>query len=139
MKIGELSRETGISVETIRYYERMHLLQAPPRSGANYRLYGAAHLERLRFIRACRSLDISLDEIRTLLALRASPEAGCEGVNRLLDTHIDAVAQRIQELHLLKRQLGALRGTCQSVDSISNCRILHKLAERSPAPPLAGA
>jgi Cd(II)/Pb(II)-responsive transcriptional regulator len=127
MKIGELSRETGISVETIRYYERMNLLQAPPRSGANYRLYGARHLERLRFIRACRSLDISLDEIRTLLELRASPEAGCDGVNRLLDTHIDAVEERIRELHLLKRQLRDLRGVCQSVDSIRNCRILQSL------------
>jgi Cd(II)/Pb(II)-responsive transcriptional regulator len=131
MKIGELSRETGISVETIRYYERMNLLQAPPRSGANYRLYGARHLERVRFIRACRSLDISLDEIRTLLELRASPEAGCDGVNRLLDTHIDMLEERIQELHLLKQQLRDLRGACQSIDSIRNCRILQSLEERA--------
>ena len=128
MKIGELARETGISVETIRYYERMRLLQTPPRSGANYRLYGAPHLERLRFISACRSLDISLEEIRTLLALRASPEARCGGVNRLLDTHIDAVEERLQELQLLKRQLDDLRAACLSVDSIVNCRILQRLA-----------
>ena len=127
MKIGELARETGISVETIRYYERMRLLQTPPRSGANYRLYGAPHLERLRFIRACRSLDISLEEIRTLLALRASPEAGCGGVNRLLDTHIDAVEDRIRELQRLKQELRELRGACRSVDSIKNCKILQSL------------
>src|SRR4051812_27358601 len=118
MKIGDLSRQTGTSVETIRYYERMRLLQAPPRSEANYRLYGTSHLERLLFIRACRSLDISLDEIATLLELRASPEAGCDGVNRLLDTHIGAVEERIRELHLLQRQLRDLRQSCQSVDSI---------------------
>jgi Cd(II)/Pb(II)-responsive transcriptional regulator len=127
MKIGDLSRQTGTSVETIRYYERMRLLQAPPRSDANYRLYGAPHLERLLFIRACRSLDISLDEIGTLLELRASPEAGCDGVNRLLDTHIGAVEERIRELHLLQRQLRDLRQSCQSVDSIRNCKILQAL------------
>jgi DNA-binding transcriptional MerR regulator len=55
-------------------------------------VYGAPHLERLQFIRPCRSLDISLEEIRTLLQLRASPEAGCGGVDRLLDAHIEAVA-----------------------------------------------
>jgi Cd(II)/Pb(II)-responsive transcriptional regulator len=127
MKIGDLSRQTGTSVETIRYYERMRLLQAPPRSDANYRLYGVPHLERLLFIRACRSLDISLDEIGTLLELRASPEAGCDGVNRLLDTHIGAVEERIRELHLLQRQLRDLRQSCQSVDSIRNCKILQAL------------
>ncbi|MFS2004463.1 Cd(II)/Pb(II)-responsive transcriptional regulator [Duganella sp. CT11-25] len=133
MKIGDLSRETGTSVETIRYYERMNLLQTPPRSDANYRLYGAQHLERILFIRACRSLDISLDEIRTLLALRASPEAGCDGVNRLLDTHIQAVEARIRELHLLQQQLRDLRQSCQSVDSIRNCKILQALETPTPA------
>jgi Cd(II)/Pb(II)-responsive transcriptional regulator len=127
MKIGDLSRKTGISVETIRYYERMNLLQTPPRSDGNYRLYGTQHLERVLFIRACRSLDISLDEIRSLLELRASPEAGCDGVNRLLDTHIEAVEDRIRELHLLSRQLRDLRQSCQSVDSIRNCKILQAL------------
>lgn len=130
MKIGDLSRETGTSVETIRYYERMQLLQAPPRSGANYRVYGTPHLERLQFIRACRSLDISLDEIRQLLALRASPEAGCGGVNRLLDAHIEAVDGRLRELRLLQRQLRDLRQSCHSVDSIRNCKILHALEDQ---------
>ncbi len=127
LKIGDLARETGVSVETIRYYERMHLLQAPPRSEANYRLYGAPHRERIVFIRACRSLDISLNEIRALLELRASPEAGCDGVNRLLDTHIQAVEQRIRELHMLSRQLRDLRGACSSVDAVRHCKIIKAL------------
>jgi Cd(II)/Pb(II)-responsive transcriptional regulator len=130
MRIGDLSRETGTPVETIRYYERMNLLQAPPRSDANYRVYGAPHLERLQFIRACRSLDISLDKIRSLLAWRANPEAGCDGVNRMLDTHIEAVEHRIRELHLLQRQLRDLRLSCHAVDSIKNCKILQALDDQ---------
>jgi len=130
MKIGDLSRQTGTSVETIRYYERMQLLQAPPRSGANYRVYGAPHLERLQFIRSCRSLDMSLDEIGTLLELRASPEAGCDGVNRLLDTHINAVEERMRELHQLQRQLRDLRQSCHAVDAIKHCKILRALEQQ---------
>ena len=67
MHIGELARRTGIQVETIRYYEREGLLPEPARSDGNYRVYGPGHLEQLQFIRHCRSLDMSLDEVRTLL------------------------------------------------------------------------
>lgn len=66
IKIGELAKRTGCEVVTIRYYEKEGLLPEPARSDGNFRLYGAAHVERLRFIRHCRSLDMSLSEIRTL-------------------------------------------------------------------------
>ena len=74
MRIGDLAQATLCPVETIRYYEREGLLPAPARSGGNYRLYGTQHVERLRFIRNCRSLDMTHDEIRTLLAFRDGPE-----------------------------------------------------------------
>lgn len=64
MKIGELAKVTQTQAETIRFYEREGLLTEPPRSNGNYRLYGQEHLERLAFIRHCRSLDMTLDEIR---------------------------------------------------------------------------
>ena len=68
MKIGELAKITDCQVETIRYYEREGLLPQAPRSESNYRIYGAEHTERLGFIRHCRSLDMTLEEIRVLLA-----------------------------------------------------------------------
>ena len=70
LKIGELAKRTGCPVETIRYYEREALLAAPRRSEGNYRLYDDAHAERLQFIRHCRSLDMTLDEIRSLLGVQ---------------------------------------------------------------------
>lgn len=91
MKIGDLARVTFCSVETVRYYERAELLPAPARSSGNYRLYGSAHVERLRFIRHCRSLDMTHDEIRTLLAFRDAPDKECNEVNALLDEHIGHV------------------------------------------------
>ena len=85
MKIGELAKLTDTQVETVRYYEREGLLPAPARSDGNYRLYTQAHVERLSFIRNCRSLDMTLEEIRSLLSLRDSPQDQCESVNALID------------------------------------------------------
>ena len=74
-KIGQLATQTGSKVETIRYYEQQRLLPQPARSDGNYRLYGAGHVKRLQFIRHCRSLDMTLDEIRTLSDFRDTPDA----------------------------------------------------------------
>jgi Cd(II)/Pb(II)-responsive transcriptional regulator len=102
-KIGQLATQTGSKVETIRYYEQQRLLPQPARSDGNYRLYGAGHVKRLQFIRHCRSLDMTLDEIRTLLDFRDTPDANCAGVNTLLDKHIGHVADRIR-VQLLRSQ-----------------------------------
>jgi DNA-binding transcriptional MerR regulator len=76
MRIGDLAEATGTAVETIRFYEREGLIPAAQRADNNYRMYTAAHAERLAFIRHCRNLDMTLDEIRTLLRLRDAPLAG---------------------------------------------------------------
>lgn len=80
MKIGELARRTLHTAETIRYYERMGLLPAPRRFANNYRDYGEVHVGRLEFIRHCRTLDISLDEIRSLL--ESIEDGSPEGADR---------------------------------------------------------
>lgn len=128
LKIGELAKQTGSQVETIRYYEREGLLPEPGRSEGNYRLYGPAHVERLQFIRHCRSLDMSLEEIRSLLSFRDAPEESCHAVNDLLDRHIDHVAHRIRELQNLKQQLQSLRSQCRSAQAAKNCEILQSLS-----------
>jgi Cd(II)/Pb(II)-responsive transcriptional regulator len=135
MKIGELAKRIGSPVETIRYYEREGLLPAPMRSQGNYRLYGAAHLERLQFIRHCRSLDMSLDEIRSLLSFRDSPEESCEVVNELLDKHIGHVAGRIRELQELQKQLNALRNLCRTTQAAKDCEIMQTLASAEDVVP----
>lgn len=134
LKIGELAKHTGSQIETIRYYEREGLLLAPARSEGNYRLYGPSHVERLQFIRHCRSLDMTLEEIRSLLAFRDAPEESCSAVNDLLDKHIDHVATRIKELQALQKQLKALRGLCHTAQAVKDCEILHTLATADGEP-----
>lgn len=135
LKIGELAKRAGCSVETIRYYEREGLLPAPARSAGNYRLYGGAHINRLQFIRHCRSLDMTLDEIRTLLKFRDTPEDDCSEVNTLLDKHIGHVAHRIVELKLLQTQLKTLRSFCHSAQATKDCGILQSLSNKEGSIP----
>lgn len=130
MKIGELAKATGTQVETIRYYEREGLLPETTRTDGNYRIYGTAHAERLSFIRHCRSLDMTLDEIRVLLRFKDAPTENCGEVNALLDEHIGHVAARIRELRSLERQLKGLRDLCQKAQDAAHCGILNELARQ---------
>lgn len=127
MRIGNLAEATGTPVETIRFYEREGLIPAARRTDNNYRQYSAAHADRLAFIRHCRNLDMTLDEIRSLLRLRDSPPKDCGEVNALLDDHIGHVAQRIRELRVLEKDLKALRARCASLHSLEECGILNQL------------
>lgn len=129
MKIGELAAATATQIETIRFYEREGLLPAPERTAANYRVYGAAHAQRLAFIRRCRSLDMALDEIRALLSFIDAPGADCSEVNRVLDEHIGHVAARIRELSELEAELRELRARCQSSLPGQACEILKQLGQ----------
>ena len=99
----------------------------PQRTAANYRRYGPAHLERLRFIRNCRALDMTHEEIRALLHMLDQPASDCGAVNQLLDEHIAHVDARIQELRNLRDHLMSLRDRCQSERPIEECGILQGL------------
>lgn len=136
MKIGELATLTNTQVETIRFYERENLLAEPGRSEGNYRIYGEAHAERLSFIRHCRGLDMTLDEIRVLLRFKDAPTENCLEVNELLDEHIGHVAQRIKELRQLEKQLKSLRETCLGGQEAQHCGILNELTEIAKGPSL---
>lgn len=131
IKIGELATRTGATVETIRYYEKEKLLPEPSRSQGNYRLYNEGHVERLQFVLHCRTLDMTLDEVRTLLQYRDKPDENCGEVNVLLDEHIDAVETRMEELVQLKQHLLALRQKCATEAPAESCGILHALADNS--------
>ncbi|MDB5815710.1 MAG: Cd(II)/Pb(II)-responsive transcriptional regulator [Rhodocyclales bacterium] len=128
LKIGELASTTGCQVETVRYYEREKLLPAPARSEGNYRLYSTEHVELLMFIRHCRSLDMTLDEVRRLLHFKDAPEENCGEVNVLLDKHIEGIAARMAELEHLQAQMIALRAQCHEDQEAKHCGILQGLA-----------
>jgi len=128
VKIGELARATLTPLETIRFYEREGLLPPAGRTDGNYRIYGHEHVERLTFIRHCRTLDMALGEIRALLRFKASPQENCMAVNELLDAHIGHVAQRIRELRSLEKQLKVLRQQCSEANAAADCGILKGLS-----------
>lgn len=137
--IGELAKRTRCQAETIRYYEREGLLPAPARSQGNYRQYDMTHVERLSFIRHCRSLDMTLDEIRALLDFRDAPTRNCAEVSALLDEHVRHVASRIVELRRLQRQLRHLRGLCAQPGQAERCGILNAMSRASKGVGAAGA
>ena len=129
MRIGELAQTSGTPIETIRFYEREGLLPAAARTEGNYRIYTPQHADRLGFIRQCRSLDMTLDEVRVLLRFKDQPLADCGEVNSLLDEHIGHVAQRIVELQELERQLRELRQRCPDNRQVQHCGILKELSQ----------
>jgi len=129
MQIGTLAKRTGCQVETIRYYEREGLLAEPERSEGNYRLYNAEHVERLIFIRNCRALDMTLDEIRSLLRFKENPRDNCSSVNDLINEHIQHVRTRINALQALEEQLNDLGRRCAVEQAIGDCGILQRLTD----------
>ena len=132
MKIGDLATRAGCDAQTVRYYEREGLLEAPGREASGYRRYDERHLTRLNFIRHCRTLDIPLSDVRRLLELAALPEQSCAQVDRLLDEHIALVQQRVHALRSLERQLVALRQTCDG-DASHACAILQSFMSAAQA------
>ena len=134
MKIGELAQAAGTQSETIRYYERAGLLPAAVRTATNYRVYHPSHIQRLAFIRHCRSLDMTLEEIRALLQFKDSPEENCKQVNALLDEHIGHVATRICELKALQKDLKALRAQCTGDGVALECGILNRIGKSAKPP-----
>jgi Cd(II)/Pb(II)-responsive transcriptional regulator len=137
MRIGELAQASGTPIETIRFYEREGLLPPAARTDGNYRIYTPRHAERLAFIRQCRSLDMTLDEVRVLLQFKDQPQADCGQVNNLLDEHIGHVAERIRVLRALEKELRALRAACPVPHAAADCGILQGIDHAGTKAPVA--
>jgi len=129
LKIGELSKRSNCSIQTIRYYEKEGLLAQAQRSEGNFRLYDNQALKHLLFIKHCRNLDISLSEIKELIQLKVNPSLQCKNINQIFDNHIEQVNLKIQGLNQLKVQLQDLRQNCTDKQTIESCGILHKLLQ----------
>ena len=107
MKIHELSKQSGIHLETIRYYEKMGLMPEPKRLANGYRNYDEASLKQLKFIKTCRTLDFSLAEIKYFNALKTRQSQHCE-VDSMLAKHLVSVEEKISELTEIKHFLQSL-------------------------------
>lgn len=127
MKISDLSRATGVDVDTIRYYEKAGLLAEPAREANGYRSYGRPHLEQLSFIRHCRALDMPLAEVKRLLGAVNGDTGDLAGIDELVGEQLGRVRARLQSLTALERQLAKLQASCDADHASHECGILHEL------------
>lgn len=125
LPIGELSRRTRCNIETIRYYERIGLIPAPPRRG-RYRSYDVDDVARLGFVRRARELGFSLGEVRALLGLAAGGQATCAEVRELAAAHLGDVRARIADLRRMERVLVASVRACD-VGENAGCPLIETL------------
>jgi|SRR5579859_6433546 len=123
--IGELSRQTGSNIETIRYYERIGLLPTPARQG-RYRSYGTTDVNRLRFVRRARELGFTIDDVRALLALAKGGGPSCDAAQALASKHLSDVKRRISDLRQMERVLIEAVRACEAGDD-SGCPLIDSL------------
>ena len=131
-KIGELATISKVPVETIRYYEKEALIDAPERAKNNYRIYRDRHLKRLLLIRNCRAFDMSLDEIRQIILATEKGDTSCLPINEIIQDHLFHIDQRIQELTALKKELGNIQARCGQDHPADNCSIIDEINQLEP-------
>jgi DNA-binding transcriptional MerR regulator len=135
-QIGQAAQRSGVSAPNIRYYEKEKLIPARGVGDNGYRLYSDADIHQLRFIRLLRSLDMSLDEVRTLLHLDLRKKSHCQTARDALDAHLGHVRTRLKELRHLEKDLVALRAQCDGqADQCHLIQALHARANVQPATP----
>jgi DNA-binding transcriptional MerR regulator len=112
-RIGQVAQQTGLSIDTIRFYEKQGLLKRSPRTEGGFRLFGVSDIETLKFVRKAQELGFSLKEIRELLILRADHVPACSHVKDLLDQKLMAVEEKITELQSLEHSLKQALQKCK--------------------------
>jgi len=128
MKIGELSKQSGVSIDTIRYYEQRGLIPTAVRSASGYRQYAADDVSRLRFIVQAKELGFTLEEIGQLLALRADA-CSCTEVRTFAEAKAGEIEARIHKLSRMRQILLKLAEECEQSSDADPCPILKSLEE----------
>ena len=128
LTIGQVAKQAGVHVETLRYYERRGLVARPPRSGSNYRLYPHEAVTRLQFIKRAQDLGFSLKEIKELLSLRAAPRAQCADVRERARAKMSDIDERIRSLAAMRNALQKLVAQCAGRGPVTECPILESLS-----------
>jgi DNA-binding transcriptional MerR regulator len=128
LSIGELAKETSVKVVTIRYYERIGILPVPERTAGNYRRYSEEHSRRLRFIRRCRDLGFSLDQVRGLVQLASGNSSSCTEICQLAGQHLKEIKNKLDDLIRLESELRRISASCNGNRPVAQCRIMEALA-----------
>lgn len=130
LTIGRLAREVGVNIQTVRYYERLKLLDPTRRKPSGYRIYDSDSLRRLRFIKNAQALGFTLHEIAELLNLRVSSTARCGDVQRSAQAKLKQVEAKARDLQDLARALRNLIGACETGQPTDRCPILKSLERK---------
>lgn len=124
-RIGEVSCLTGLSADTLRYYEKIHLLRPVSRSTSGIRAYDDQDLSRLRFIQRAKAMNFSLEEIARLMEMREDPQRARDEVRELTHRKLDEVESHMKELEILRKELTLLINLCRSTEA--GCPIIEDL------------
>jgi MerR family mercuric resistance operon transcriptional regulator len=124
---GQVARQAGVGIETVRFYEREGLLDQPDRRPSGYRQYSGAFVARLRFIRRAKELGFTLKEIKDLLSLRLDPSTTCADIKRRSDDKIKDIEEKIRTLQRMKKALVKITKACFGQAKLSECPILDTL------------
>jgi DNA-binding transcriptional MerR regulator len=127
LAMGDLARQAGVKVPTIRYYESIGLLPSAPRTASNRRQYDDQAVKRLKFIRHARELGFEVDAIRELLDLAEQPQRSCATVDALAREHLQAIVSRIERLTALKSEIEQMLKACAK-GRIAKCRVIEVLS-----------
>lgn len=127
LTIGKLAKRVNLGIETVRFYERQGLIEPPPRTDSNYRVYPEEEVTRLRFIKRAKSLGFTLGEIRELLFIRHDPNATKADIKNRTLSKINDIQQKITDLTRIKTALEQLASSCDGHGSLEECPILEAL------------
>ena len=130
-RIGELAKLAGVTPDTVRYYEKQHMMDHEVRTQGGFRLYTDHDLQRLKFIRHARQLGFTLESIRELLSIRVDPEHHtCQESKSIVQARLSEVEERIEELQTMRRSLQRLNDACcGTAHSSVYCSILEALEQ----------
>lgn len=127
LTIGRLAKQAGFGIETVRFYERQGLIEPPPRTESNYRIYPQQDVARLRFIKRAKALGFSLNEIKELLSLRHDPTATKADIKRRTEAKVEDIRQKIGDLGRMLEALEHLAASCDGRGPLEECPILEAL------------
>ncbi|RUS60404.1 MerR family transcriptional regulator [Pseudorhodobacter sp. E13] len=128
--IGQLSKDSGVKVPTIRYYESIGLLPEPGRNTGNQRRYDGAARDRLRFIHHARALGFAVDDIRALIKMSDHPERPCMALDQIARDQLAKTRTRIARLQALEAELARIVANCEG-EVVGNCSVLAALGDHS--------
>ncbi|HIC04030.1 MAG TPA: MerR family transcriptional regulator, partial [Nitrospirales bacterium] len=124
MRIGEVSKQAGVRIDTVRFYERKGLIVEPPRDPTGHRRYPPDAVTEIQFIQRAKALGFSLSEVAELLALQGRPDATCHDVKAQAEAKMATIRERLRDLQNMNRSLGKLVASCDGHGPIEDCPIM---------------